>query len=414
MESKFGGPIKCARANNELILRSFGSTVRGSLCCTAADSVDVSYDGALDNVRKDLENGIWNSHCRHCKEDEENNVTSWREVGNNIPFDYAYMELYVDNTCDLKCIYCSPMYSSRWESEQRSLTRDQKEKYISILDTYEESNHVLNHTELILEKVTDFATKSNTIRNTITLLGGEPLMTRYFKNGIVQDVIEAFYRGTVPNKPLRVCVVSNGNTPDNIIDDTIESLHNVKKEYPNVEVMVVLSVESSGKNAEFVRDGLDYQRFLKNMSKYMINDIFVNIRMSVNAISLDGTVDLLNDVFHIASNENIQIGLDLNTVKHPEYLSTCMLPDEKKSVMDEVNAVIQDNTSLINDSILINDNIKTARDLIGQFDYERKKMYAKQGLKFFDYLLDIRGINIQDVNPQIYEYYKRLDRDNDR
>ena len=88
------------------------------------------------HARQDLINGVQTKECDYCWNIENLNndwvsdriyksTTSWayphlKDVvasGLGEQIDPTYMEVAFENTCNFKCIYCSPESSSRWQEE---------------------------------------------------------------------------------------------------------------------------------------------------------------------------------------------------------------------------------------------------------------------------------------------------------
>lgn len=402
-------PIKCVRTDRELVVRTFGDALAGSLCCAATDSVDLNVIDNLNSVKEDLNNGIWPKHCLGCKKDEDNNILSWRQIGNQRNDETQTLELYVENTCDLACIYCSPKYSSKWESEIKN-SGSQKELLNNLVnDSSFVSNHKINHKQDILSIVTDMGAR-DCEKNMITLLGGEPFMTKYFKNNIVQDIVKSFYQKTSKDKKLKLQIITNGNTPGNLIDKILNSIAELKTQYQYLNIGITVSIDSAGANAELVRYGLDYSRLLDNFKKYLQNIQSVGCRITLNTVSLDGTIDLLSDLFKICKNLDKKIFISFGSIKHPQYLSTCILPKDKKSTIENIKKYIEDNIKYVDENCLprLSDELRESIDILGSFDLSKKQKEAINALEFFDYIKNSRGVNIQEINYDLFLYYKGL------
>jgi sulfatase maturation enzyme AslB (radical SAM superfamily) len=86
----------------------------------------------LTNIKQEFMNGKWPRGCERCKIDEANQVKSKRQLDHDRWQDH-YAKYQLDssqfitasiafgNTCNLKCITCSPRSSSRWQSEYREI-----------------------------------------------------------------------------------------------------------------------------------------------------------------------------------------------------------------------------------------------------------------------------------------------------
>lgn len=414
--------INCKRVEHELILRSFNNTIEGSYCCTAR-SVDLGIPGSLEKVKQDLDNGIWPYHCKNCERDENAGIQSWRELGNEVHKDskQSGIELYLENTCDLACIYCSRKYSSKWESEIDNALPADKEMLTELVnDSDFIASRKIDFTTPILEQVANRAATTDTENSfQMTLLGGEPLLVKYFKKNIIEDIVDAFFSKTNKNRKLFITIVTNGNTPDKIVDKNIETIKRLKLKFKNLNISMVMSIDSAGKNAEFVRYGLDYNQYLKNFKKYLKNGIQAGPRVSINTVSYKDTITLMNDVFDIAETEDLKTYIFFNPVRYPEYLSIGMLPEHDKHVIDDIKALIYKKQHLIDNVAYptiddymhaVEPFLDNARELVGTITGEKQVNLAKNALRFFEYNTRVRKQDLETIHPDLFNYYKGIAR----
>jgi MoaA/NifB/PqqE/SkfB family radical SAM enzyme len=93
---------------------------------------DYSNSKLVNDVKQEFQQGTWPVGCERCRIEESNGIESKRQL------DYARWKNHYDsydltdskfittsiafgNTCNLKCITCSPHSSSRWQKEYREL-----------------------------------------------------------------------------------------------------------------------------------------------------------------------------------------------------------------------------------------------------------------------------------------------------
>jgi sulfatase maturation enzyme AslB (radical SAM superfamily) len=140
---------------------------------------------------------------------------NWREN-----FNPRYVEVSFSNTCNFKCAYCGPQYSSKWVEEI--------EKY----GGYKTSTNYNNIEELELKKEMPYKHSEhnpyldafwewwpNLYRDlhTFRITGGEPLLAKdTFK------VLEYIQTNWEQNLNLSLAINSNLGVPDNLIDKFIE------------------------------------------------------------------------------------------------------------------------------------------------------------------------------------------------
>ena len=403
----------CKRAELELILRSFNNDVEAALCCKSQRPVSLYEDGALEKVRNDLANGVRNQHCSVCWLDEANGVESWRIQGNLTPMVDKSIEIYLDNFCDQKCIYCSPKYSSQWAKEIEDAEAEDKKFLQRMLndDTFVATQRE-NHIKRILEEVTRLGEQSRQYYNhQIVLLGGEPLISPHVKKNIIDDVVEAFYLKTEFTRNLKILIVTNGNSPDVVVDRTIDSINSLTDKYENLKFTINISMEATGKTAEYIRYGLNYAQFLKNYKRYLDNNFEVGFSMTMNNVSFFDTPNFLSNMIDIAKKSSgwrKRTFFRLNVARYPKFLSIAVLPEEYRYIFDECKQIIKDNQDTILDGSFVEDwfiGSAFAEKIFGSD--ENKKSTCEHALRYFDYLNRTRGIDINNINSTLYKVIEK-------
>jgi organic radical activating enzyme len=402
----------CKRAEYELILRSFNDDVEAALCCKSQHPVSLFDKGALDKVRDDLENGIQNKHCSVCWLHEKNGLDSWRLQGNVSRIAEKSIEVYLDNTCDQKCIYCSAKFSSKWAQEINQAQPEDKKFLTSILndDTFV-ATQKKNHIDIILENIANVGEASRDYhQHQIILLGGEPLLSPQVKKDVINDIVGAFYSKTEPTRQLKIMVVTNGNSPDIVIDRALKSIKETSEKYENLKFTINLSMESTGSNAEFVRNGVDWNQFIKNYQKYLENNLEVGFSMTLNSVSFLDTPNFMRQMINYAKNSSgwrQRTFFRVNVAQYPKHLSIATLPEEYRYIFEECKSVIEENKEIILDELFIETfarEIHFAEKLFGK--EPNKKLQIKTALTYFDYLKKTRGQDLEVINPRLYNYLR--------
>ena len=178
------------------------------------------------------------------------------------------LEIYFSNLCQLSCTYCGSYFSSTWEAEDK--------KYGDIHDFMYPDDHKAgrpNYQELkYLDKVFDWLDKNGQHLRSLYILGGEPFIQPQ------SDRLLDFIAGNGDKfKNLDLFFFSNLSS-DNI-EPKIIKLKQLLEEGRLHNAHIVGSIDCWGKEAEYVRYGLDIELFDKNM-KYIIDaglDTTINI-----------------------------------------------------------------------------------------------------------------------------------------
>jgi organic radical activating enzyme len=262
---------------------------------------------------------------------------NWREN-----FNPRYVEVSFSNTCNFKCAYCGPQYSSKWVEEI--------EKY----GGYKTSTNYNNIEELELKKEMPYKHSEHNPYleafwewwpnlykdlHTFRITGGEPLLAKdTFK------VLEYIQTNWEQNPNLSLAINSNLGVPDNLIDKFIEIAEDLCNNNKIKELIIFTSVEAKDKQAEYVRFGLDYEKFWNNIDKILtkLPKVTINVMATFNALSVFTYGDVIEQIFDMKKKHanNVRywisaIQLDTSYLRWPKHLSVKILEREHKELILE-------------------------------------------------------------------------------
>jgi hypothetical protein len=170
---------------------------------------------------------------------------------------------------------------------------------------------------------------------------------------------------------------------------------------------VYTSMESVGSMAEYIRDGLDYAQWFKNVERLIKEG---NVRQmicmsTINGLCLPGLVDFLTEMRYFKKTYGWQyMTVSLNVLRFPSFQSCAMLPDEIK--MKYKNELQQ-----------WYDNVKA--NLTTDLDPTGKPLYNQWELSQVERLIDYLDIiktphAFTAETPKLYndfkQYYLQYDR----
>jgi organic radical activating enzyme len=237
-----------------------------------------------------------------------------------------YLELAFDNVCNFKCMYCSPLYSSSWEAEIKKhgpypttgfynnlslfkfqgrsvLPDDDKRKYIDAFwDWWPQLKNELIH---------------------LRVTGGEPLLTEE-----TWRLLEELKNGDF--KSLNFAINSNLGLSSKIMGKFVDSLNHI---LPNVKsVLVYASIDTAGRQAEYIRNGLSEEQFFANLETLLRETngkVVVSLMITVNALSIFGLKGLMKKVEAMRRKyPEAVIAFDTPYLRNPEHLCLHILPSE--------------------------------------------------------------------------------------
>ena len=236
------------------------------------------------------------------------------------------LEIAFDRTCNFACSYCNPAFSSTWVKDLKqngayeNLISDGRNHFTHTHDSAQPYKHgeVNPYVEAFFEW---WESDLHKTLQELRITGGEPLMSpelwRLFD----------WFKENNSNPEMRLAVNSNLGGKDDLIDRLITASHNI----PNFHLYT--SCEAMGIQAEYIRDGLEWNQYIKNLNRVIMEGKLAGLHMmcTVNALCLESLTEFLDLMLKYKS----QFGVDfpvftLNIVRFPSFQSPLVLPTEKK------------------------------------------------------------------------------------
>ena len=222
----------------------------------------------LENFRSDFLTNKQNPVCKRCWRDEDNGKKSLRQRLNNVgiknnnnireknlqnkiflryieKIDYKkypkILTLIPGNECNLACVTCSSSFSSKWNSE---------------LKTMPENNIIVKNSNwnMTEEEYQDIVDNSEHLQK-IELFGGEPFYNKKNRKLLIEKIIK---KGTSKNITLYF------NTNGTFFDK--EYLHSLTKNFKKLEIRV--SIDGINEQFEYMRYGAKYHDVIENAKKF--------------------------------------------------------------------------------------------------------------------------------------------------
>jgi hypothetical protein len=235
--------------------------------------------------------------------------------------DLRTLEIAFDRTCQFACSYCNPAFSSTWVKDikvngpYRGLVSDGRNHFTHVHDSSQ--LYVYGDVNPYVEAF--FSWWESDLHRTLQELritGGEPLMS-----GDTWRLID-WFKNNRGKSSTRLAINSNlGSGVD--IDRLLDSIE-------GLEVDIYTSNEATEKQAEYIRDGLDYEAWLANVRRLLDSDRIraVHCMATVNALCLIGLPELLSELVALKRNYGRErVSFTLNILRFPSFQSPLVLPD---------------------------------------------------------------------------------------
>jgi organic radical activating enzyme len=386
------------------------------------------------SIRKEMLDGIRPRECDYCWKVEDTgeplsdrvlkSYEPWSkpyidevlDAGADKSINPKYLEISFSNVCNFKCSYCSPDVSSKWMEEIKehgpypTSMKFNNIEWIKIQNKFPIAEREDNpYVDAFWEWWPSLYPDLHTFRIT----GGEPLLSKHtFK--ILDYIIEH------PNTNLELSINSNFCVTDELFDTFIKKLKIIKKQNTVKNLIIFTSCEAHGKAAEYIRYGMDYDKWLANCRRYLkeVPDSKLGIMSTYNSLSVTTYDKFLKDV------------ADLNTVRikwYEKILKKVLRNkfDNRMVILDIpfLNNPLHQSVGILPESFfeIIKFQIETMRNL-GFYESEIQKLERlltvfrsrinsdqttnrKDFLAFVDEHDKRRGTNFLSTFPEMTEFY---------
>lgn len=258
---------------------------------------------------------------------------------NNIttkPWDYNhnphYVEVSFGHTCNFKCMYCVPSISS-------SITKEYME-YGHYPELPHHSLDILNQHGLMpipKDDVNPYVEAfwkwwPDLIKDlkVFRITGGEPLL-----NPSTFKFLEFIQDN--PQPELSFSINSNLGVPDAQLNKLLLLMKNILKDKKVKGFEFYTSVDTFGKCAEYIRYGLNYEKYIENVEKVLTElpeTTKIVFMCTYNSLSVVGFRDFLKDIirlkkkYFIKANNETRVILDLPYLKDPQFMSLAVLTED--------------------------------------------------------------------------------------
>ena len=319
---------------------------------------EIKYDpSALHNTkykkrqRKEMLNGLRPDECDYCWKIEDNSsqisdrifksdepwskpyLNEIKSLDWNSNYYPKYVEVAFSNICNFKCSYCSPSFSSQWTKEIEKYgpypTTDRFNNIEWLRQTNKipfSSGYFNPYVEAFWKWWPDLYEHLHTFRIT----GGEPLLGKDTWN-----ILDYIINTNNPNRELNFSINTNLGVSDKLIDKLIGKINKIEDENRVKGVVIFTSVDGWGKQAEYGRYGLNFNKFWDNINKIFVKcpTINIGIMTTYNALSVPSYDKLIKNVFELkreygttSRSWSTPLSLDASFLRFPAHQTVQVLP----------------------------------------------------------------------------------------
>lgn len=311
------------------------------------------------------------------------------------------LEVSLGNTCDMKCMYCNHVYSTQWATERikyGEITQQQYDReFPKASPKFEEFYWKWFETvKLHLGR--------------IGAIGGEPLIMPDFYKFIEKSIEALEPIKHIRKSKMTFWIVTNLNTPPAYMDKFLEYLPKLTEHF---HLEILGSMEAVGNRAEYIRNGLSWDRFVQNLdkvlgSKYNFDFGFIS---SVNALSIATTLDFVKFTEDLYEKYNRPVALKQAVVNYPSHQSPFILTPDFAKYLDEAINYMQERSVIMPE----------VPDFYGRWDQyiiflqnlansirhskQDRTMDRKKFVTWFNQFDERRKLNFLETFPEYKDFY---------
>jgi len=251
--------------------------------------------------------------------------------------DPSYVEVSFGNVCNFKCSYCAPHISSQWMEEiERHGPYPTTHKFNNLTWIKEQNQMPIpnNQENPYVDAFWEWFPTMYKELKYFRITGGEPLLNKNtFK---VLDYIIAN-----PNPDLEVAINTNMNPPEELFNKFLEKLKIIFNEKKVKQIKLFTSAEAHGKQSEYIRHGMDYNLWLKNIHRVYeeIPGFQFTIMSTYNLLSVTTYIPFLQDMLDIKKKygtvDYSPLLLDIPYLRYPEHQTIFLLEEEQIEMIRE-------------------------------------------------------------------------------
>jgi len=251
-------------------------------------------DVVLADRRRMLQ-GLWpETSCSYCRNIEESGGVSDRlrqidapdlsppELVDNptaIQVSPAILEVFFNNTCNLGCLYCTPVLSSVINAENQKFGSFEKNNVsLTAIDTHYKdlSPHFWSWFPTGFVKLKRFG-----------VLGGEPFYQKEFEK--LLDMIEQH-----PNPNCELNIITNLMVSTDRLNMFVDRLKKLLLTKKLKRVDITCSIDCWGPQQEYVRWGLDLAQWQHNFETLIMNKwLYISVNQTITALTIKTMPELL-------------------------------------------------------------------------------------------------------------------------
>ena len=320
------------------------------------------------------------------------------------------LEIAFDRTCQFACSYCNPAFSSTWVKDIKNngpynnLISDGRNHFThthdsSQLYTYGETNP---YTEAFFKW---WETDLHKTLQELRITGGEPTMS-----GDLWKLID-WFKSNQGKSTTKLAINSNLGLDRLKLLDFAERI----RDLPHVEVYT--SNEATFAQAEYIRDGLDYNLWAHNAQELLESGSIkaLHVMCTINALSLCSLTEFLDHLIEMKEMYGKErVSFTLNILRFPSFQSPLVLSKTLRKTYELIlatwigrnrnNALLHEHE--INHAVRLRDYLATVESPHSEA-FEMPKL-LNDFKQFYTQYDQRRNKNFTETFPLLAEWYNGI------
>ncbi|HRO67334.1 MAG TPA: twitch domain-containing radical SAM protein [Pseudobdellovibrionaceae bacterium] len=247
----------------------------------------------------------------------------------------TYVEVSFSNVCNFKCSYCTANFSTGWKEDLRKHGPYATGAGAQTMDILPEEDNP--YIDAFWKWWPDLVQTLRVFRIT----GGEPLLSKNTFQ-IMEDI------AAHPRPEMELAINSNLGVSDASFQRFLRLATDLTRHRKIKRLSLYTSVDAWGPRAEYIRNGLDFRRFQKNVEAFLQSTANTGVIFMVtfNALSPTSFLDLLRYVKDINAryprtndpliHDGPAIDVDVSYLREPRYQSVQILPPSYRRHLEEM------------------------------------------------------------------------------
>ena len=258
----------------------------------------------------------------------------------------AYVEVNFGYECNFRCSYCMPHISSSiWSQYEKHGSYIERASIQEIIDTGLRP-YKMNEANPYIEAFWKWFPDLSKDLRVFRITGGEPLI-----NSNTYRVLD--YIDEHPLPELELCINSNlGISPDRY-ETFLKKIEKLTAEKKLKNFMMYTSADTHGMQAEYIRTGLNYGKWLDNVKTFLQRiPGRLTVMVTFNALSVPRFNDFLQDILELnreltptdsAAHFEKRITVDITHLMHPQNMAAWILNKAWREKIAEIEYFIESN-----------------------------------------------------------------------